>query len=216
MLSVNARLTIQESILETTIFSLHVSWRQQSEIHRPPLFITVATIPTKTLAGRLRQFSWPGVYYLNPDGMKADVSFLEEILLQRIQPFSTSPVPPYKIHKLARVLATSPKPARDLKRLLDHYDYDRRGWEARLDPILAAPESEARCGHDKDRIGDQDSHQTVSVLHYALLFCVSTVFPFLFYLRLHMHVSMYKRLTSRRRRMTEGVHPLSGFALRLL
>ncbi|TEB24424.1 hypothetical protein FA13DRAFT_1739274, partial [Coprinellus micaceus] len=111
---------------------------QSGSTGRPPLFITVTSLPTATLAGRLRQFSWPGVYCVNLDGMKADVSILEGIL-----PFQTHTVPQLKIHKLARILAASPKPARHLKRLIDHLDHDWKGWENRLGPILAAPESEA-------------------------------------------------------------------------
>jgi hypothetical protein len=112
--------------------------RQSDSTGKPPLFITVTSLPTATLAGRLRQFSWPGVYCVNLDGMKADVSILEEILLHWMDD-----IPPSKIHKLARILTHSPKPARHLKRLIDHWDRDEDGWEDCLDPILAAPESEA-------------------------------------------------------------------------
>ncbi|TEB31211.1 hypothetical protein FA13DRAFT_1791503 [Coprinellus micaceus] len=112
--------------------------RQLDSTGRPPLFITVTSLPTATLAGRLRQFSWPGVYCVNLDGMKADVSILEEVLS-----IQTHTVPRLKIHKLARILTHSPKPARHLKRLIDHWYHDEDGWEDCLDPILAAPESEA-------------------------------------------------------------------------
>ena len=104
-----------------------------------PLFITITSIPTATLVSRLRQFSWPGVYYVNLDGMKADVSILEQTLSNHIYPH----IPPLKIPKLAQILAASPKPARHLKRLLGHWRQGRDGWDDRLDLVLAAPESEA-------------------------------------------------------------------------
>ncbi|TEB24410.1 hypothetical protein FA13DRAFT_1797280 [Coprinellus micaceus] len=111
---------------------------QSGSTGRLPLFITVTSLPTATLAGRLRQFSWPGVYYVNLDRMEADVSLLEQILF-----YSIHHIPPSKIHKLARILAISPKPARHLKRLIDHRKHNWEGWEDRLDLVLAAPESEA-------------------------------------------------------------------------
>jgi hypothetical protein len=111
---------------------------QSDATRRPPLFITVTSLPTATLASRLRQCSWPGVYYLNLDGMKVDVSLLEVILSNQ-----TAADPQLKFHKLAQILATSPKPACHLQRLIDHWYHDSDGWENRLDPILAAPESEA-------------------------------------------------------------------------
>ncbi|TEB24389.1 hypothetical protein FA13DRAFT_1739237 [Coprinellus micaceus] len=106
-----------------------------------PLFVTVTSLPTATLASRLRRFSWSGVYYINLDGMKADVSLLQSTLLHQFP----DDAPPLKTHKLARILATSPKPARHLKMLIDHWQHDWNWtrWEKRLDPILAAPEPEA-------------------------------------------------------------------------
>ncbi|TEB31202.1 hypothetical protein FA13DRAFT_1791499 [Coprinellus micaceus] len=118
------------------IISSHAG--QSDSTGRSPLFITVTSLPTATFASRLGPLPWPGVYYVNLDGMKADVSILEGVL-----PFQTHTVPQLKIHKLARILAASPKPARHLKRLINHQRYNWEGWEDRLDPILAAPESEA-------------------------------------------------------------------------
>ncbi|TEB24377.1 hypothetical protein FA13DRAFT_1797263 [Coprinellus micaceus] len=104
---------------------------------RPPLCITVTGLLTLTLASRMRESSWPGVHYINLDGMKADVSLLENILSWKVG------MAPSKNYKLAQILETSPKPARHLKRLLDHWWHNRDGWKDRLDTILAAPVSEA-------------------------------------------------------------------------
>jgi hypothetical protein len=108
---------------------------------RPPLFITVTSLPTVTLASRLLQFSLPGVYYINLDGMKADISLLEGILLNILK---TDDIPPLKIHKLAHVLAASPEPAFYLKRLRVQVENNPFQWEKYLDPILAAPWPEVR------------------------------------------------------------------------
>jgi hypothetical protein len=129
-------LSLEHQAALLDVISSHV--RQPTSIGRPPLFITVTSIPTATLASRRHQFSWPGVYYVNLDGMKADVSLLDDTLLQMVVIMA-----PSKIHKLARILASSPKPARHLKRLIDHWDRNWKTWEDRLDPIFAAPESEA-------------------------------------------------------------------------
>jgi hypothetical protein len=104
-----------------------------------PLFITVTSLPTATLASRLRQFSWPGVYYINLDGMKADTSLLEAILLGYVP----HDLPRFRIRRMARILAASPTPARHLKRFINLQRRDFGAWGKRLDPLLAAPESEA-------------------------------------------------------------------------
>ncbi|TEB31214.1 hypothetical protein FA13DRAFT_1732664 [Coprinellus micaceus] len=115
---------------------------QSDSTGRPPLFITVASLPTETLASRHCQLSRPGVYYVNLDGMKADVSLLERTLFQWVQ-YVRPPPPPPKIRKLARILAASPQPARHLKSLFKHWTDDRGEWQRRLDPVLAAPEAKA-------------------------------------------------------------------------
>jgi hypothetical protein len=93
------------------------------------------------------------VYYINLDGMKADASLLEAILLGYV-PFD---LPRFRIRRMACILAASPKPARHLKTLIDHRRKDFGAWGKRLDPILAEPEDSEAWRLVEQHFGDISS-----------------------------------------------------------
>jgi hypothetical protein len=126
-----------------------------------PLFITVTSLPTETLLDKLPRFSGPMVYYVNLDVMKADPVLLEQLLLAK---FKREELPPAsKVSKLARILASSPRPYHDFKTLQRLRRSSDPDWEKRLDPILASPESDAWRLFDEhlgDLISDDVSEES--------------------------------------------------------
>lgn len=93
------------------------------------------------LAKRLPHLSGPGVYYVDMHTWKPDNAVLEGFFAS--WPDQKLPLPPFKLSKLARILAASPRSSSHIKKLLRLRHSPDAQWENRLDPILAAHESEA-------------------------------------------------------------------------
>jgi hypothetical protein len=121
-----------------------------------PLFVTITSLPTATIASKLASSPDLVAYYINLDAMQADPALLERLLsLRWTKDTLPTPLPSHKLSKLARILSRSPSPHYHLKRLswvMCHQpgrpipNGQQRGigaWERNLDDILAAPESEA-------------------------------------------------------------------------
>jgi hypothetical protein len=121
----------------------------------PPLFVTITSLPTWTLADKLRHFSGTSIY-INLDDMKVDPALLEAIIVTQI--LEENLPPPRKVSKLARILASSPRLGHHLETIRPHLQTLRPHFHAKppllpihdylqcencLGIILAGPESEA-------------------------------------------------------------------------
>lgn len=115
--------------------------RQSQSTARRPFFLTVTSLPTEMLARGLPHLSGPGVYYIDMHAWKPDNAVLEGFFAS--WPDQKLPLPPFKLSKLARILAASPRSSSHIKKLLRLRHSPDAQWENRLDPILAAHESEA-------------------------------------------------------------------------
>ena len=125
----------------------------------PPLFVTITSLPTATIASKLAGPPDLGVYYIGLDAMQADPALLERQLAQirSTRDASSVALPSHKLSKLARILSYSPSPHYHLKMLSCSWGIRHETsrtvpigqqrevttWEGNLEDILAAPEPEA-------------------------------------------------------------------------